>query len=120
MAKLDVVFERMIDGRKAVEELKKMGYRAHLDMIDNYVNEYSEEINFAGSRNSPSLSALVLKSDGHILNIDKGPLVASSPLVSGVGAYMESIGTSIRLIVNVDDSKIEEVKSILRSGGGNV
>jgi hypothetical protein len=120
MASLHAIFERMIDGRKAVEELKKLGCKAHLDLVDNYLHEYSEEINFAGATNAPSLSALVLKSDGHITSIDKGPLVASSPIVSGLGSYrdMESPGT--RLIVKFEEGKDEEIKSIIRNLGGSV
>ncbi|MCX8128645.1 MAG: hypothetical protein N3I35_00905 [Clostridia bacterium] len=121
MTNISAVFEKMGEGKKAVDALRETGYkRAYLDMVDNYLSEYSSEINFAGTRSAPSLSALVLKSDGHILNIDKGPLVASNPMVSGIGAYREMADAGTRLIVHVEDEKVEEVKKLIRSYGGKI
>ncbi|MCX7921109.1 MAG: hypothetical protein N3B21_03670 [Clostridia bacterium] len=122
MRKISVGFDNMLEATKAVEALKNMGYKqAYLDITESFYDEFSEEINFAGSTNAPSLSALVLKSNGHIYNIGKASLIAADPMVSGMGSYKEiQDDAHTRLFVNVDDEKVDDVKGILRSFGGNI
>ncbi len=122
MPKLHAHFQNMLSARKAVEALKGMGYRdAHLDAAEKFLEEYSEEINFAGSRSAPSLSALIMRSNAHLFNIDKGPLMASDPMVSGIGCFKEISGSiSTKLAVTVDDEKMEQIKTFLAESGGFV
>lgn len=122
MPKIQAYFRKMLDANKAVESLNAHGYKgAHLDSVDDFMDEYSEEINFAGSETGPSLSALVLKSGRYIDNVGKAPLTAASPMVSGIGSF-EHISDSLntRLIVNVEESKVEDVKKLLKDMGGSL
>jgi len=121
MPKIHADFTRMIEARKAVQKLKEMGFiNAHLDIIEKFAAEGAEEINFAGSSNAVSLSSLVLKSNGHIVNVGKAPALASNPIVSGLGPSEESKDISTRLYVTVDEEKLESIKKFLEQAGGKL
>ena len=117
MKKFHVDFESMLDARKALSALKEKGYqKVHLDMLENYMEEYSAEINVPGTVSAPSLSALVLKSRSFNQDASKAPLIAANPMVSGVGSYCELAGNpAVRLVVTVEDEKLDEVNGIIRS-----
>lgn len=122
MTKFYVDFQSMLNARKAVDKLKAMGYHsAHLDLTSRFTTEYSTEINLPGTTKGPSLSRLVLKSGSSMFSVDKAPLIATHPMVSGMGSFSditENLGA--RLIVNVEDGKLEEVKSSLRELGAEI
>lgn len=121
MPKIRAFFERMSDAKKAAQTLKNMGYKdAQLDMIDRYNEEYSEEINFAGNENAPSLSALVLRSRGHSFDAGKAPLMSANPMVSGMGTYEEIYDLGTQLLVSAEEGKFDEVKKIIAELGGMV
>ncbi|MCR4436769.1 MAG: hypothetical protein QHH06_14180 [Clostridiales bacterium] len=121
MPKIHVDFENMLEGRKAVEALRGMGYKdAHLDVVDRFFDEISEEISTAGAAAGPCLSALVLRPKGTLPGSLKGPLVAVDPMVSGMGRFSEVAELSTRLRVTVDPDKVDEVKNMLKNMGGVV
>ncbi|MDP4094743.1 MAG: hypothetical protein Q8920_15470 [Bacillota bacterium] len=121
MPKIFADFARMVEARKTVEELKKMGYKdAHLDMAEKFSNEFASEINAPGTSRAVSLSALVLKSNGHIYNVGKAPLLAADPMVSGSGHFEETADLNARLRVTVDDDKLDEIREILSKAGGKL
>ncbi|MDF2522672.1 MAG: hypothetical protein K0R31_313 [Clostridiales bacterium] len=122
MPKIEVCFKKMLDARKAVLALKEMGYKdAHLDALDNVFSEYSEEINVAGTDTGPSLSALVLNSGGRLDDVGRASLIAASPMVSGMGSFEQiSENLKVRLIVKVEDDKMDEIRNTLKEYGASV
>ena len=119
MQKIDVYFEKMSQARKAVEKLKSMGYRnAYLDINDRNQTEFSAEINPAGSQNAMSLSSLVLKSKGFRNDASKGPLMASNPMVSGIGPVDDMADPGARLSVSVEDENAGIIRKLLMDMGG--
>lgn len=120
MPRIVVEFKNMLNANKAVSELKKMGYKdAHTDAVERYLSEYSEEINFTGSGTVPSLSAPVLKSNGHIYQVGKTPLIAADPLLrKGSGMDLinetENIYPSVYLSVNVKDTDKENMEALIK------
>lgn len=122
MPKVEVCFKNMLNARKAVGALKKMGYKdAHLDAMDNFFTEYSEEINSAGSENGSSLSSLVLNSGRTVDDIGKASLIAANPMVSGIGTFEQiADNLKVRLIVNVDEEKVDSVRQTLREYGASM
>ncbi|MCX7710033.1 MAG: hypothetical protein N2484_09295 [Clostridia bacterium] len=121
MSKIHASFSRMIDAKKALDTIKDKGLgNGYLDAVDGFFEEYSEEINFAGTQAAPSLSGLVLRSRGNIVNIDKAPLVAANPMVSGMGTYQDlADSVKARLTLTIDDANEKEVKALLQEMGGN-
>lgn len=122
MPKIEVCFKKMLDAKKAVGALREMGYKnAHLDAVDNVFSEYSEEITFTGTTTVASLSALILNPGGRLDDLGKAPLIAASPMISGFGSF-EHVADNLRtrLIVKVEDDKLEEVRQTLREYGASV
>jgi len=121
MPKIRAFFDKMSEARKAAQMLKSMGFNdAHLDMMDSYNEEYSEETNSAGTEKATSLSALVLNSKGYTNSIRKAPLLSAQPMVSGMGLYEEIYDISTQLLVSAEEGKVDEVKKIIREAGGRV
>ncbi len=120
MERISAIFQRIIDGRKAIEKLKSVGYKnARLDIVDTSLEEYSNEINISSFRAAPSLSALVYKTETHILSNNKSPLVASNSMVSGLSSSEEIHNISTRLVVDIDDKQEpDEIKNLIRNLGG--
>lgn len=115
MAVFRMDFESMFEARRAIAKLRECGYeKAYLDMVDKYNEEYSEEI-FAGSPlSAPNLSSAALKSGTCKAHLEKPPLAASNPAVSGVGSLCELTGNrAASLFVNYETDKTEELKNIL-------
>jgi hypothetical protein len=121
MSTLQAAFERISEARQAIEALAGMGYtNAHLDAADNFRTEFSSELSQPGKRRIPSLSGLVLKSRGHMYGIDKASLLAVDPMVSGLGSCRDFADSNTRILVKVDDDKIDEVKKVIGEYGGIV
>lgn len=121
MPRICADFGNMIDARKTVEKLRNMGFKdACLDVVDRFTDEFAGEINIAGSENGVSLSALVMKSAGHLFNVSKAPMLAADPMASGLGVYEEIGDFNTRLRVSVDDTKIDDVKKLLIESGARV
>ena len=117
--KIRANFGKMLDAQDAVRALRSLGYKGvHLDMIDKTYNEASEELIAEDTSSAIDLSALVLNMDLHSYDIDKAPLLAADPMASGVGSFREIAGSSTHLVANIEDTKADEVKSIIRDYGG--
>ncbi|GEM_PF-2427037 len=116
-------FQNMLSARKTIGALKSSGFSgAHLDVPDAFNTEFSNDISFLASTHAPSLSALVLRSDGYIRSPGKGALIVSDPMVSGMGSSCEiRDNSSTSLIINVnDDENSDKVKEIINEFGGSV
>lgn len=120
MPEIRAYFEKMINAKKTVETLKSKGYKnAYLDINENTSEEYSKEITPPGMWNSSSLARIVLKTPRHIFgNMEKTPLMAADPAVSGYSPNNQILNT--HLIVNVESENTEEVKKFIEEMGGKI
>jgi hypothetical protein len=84
-------------------------------MVNNNV-----ETNFPGNENTLSLSDLVLRSGDSSEVTDKSPLIAASPMVSGMGNFEEVMDINYKVVVNATDDKEAEAKEILKSMGADL
>ncbi len=119
MTTLKADFDRMIDARNVVGELKNLGYNAHIDMADTFGTEFAMETGIPG-RTALSLSAVVLKPHVNLYTVGKTPLLAADPMVSGSSITDESKGINVKLMVNVPEDKMNEVKELISGMGGNI
>lgn len=121
MPKIFAKFERMAEAKAAVDKLRSMGFKgAYMDMSDKMLDEYSEELNPPGTEIGTSLSALVMNSTGVPHDASIAPLLAASPMVSGIGTFREIADQNSQLCVIAEEEKIEEIKQILRLLGGKI
>jgi len=121
MAKIRATFRQMSDARKTVQKLKEIGYKdAHLDMMDTYLEEYSEEIKSPGTENALNVSALVMNSSGFSRGTGKAFLSSLDPMASGFCVHEEMFCIGARLFVSPEENKIDEVKRIISEYGGVV
>ncbi|NMA14793.1 MAG: hypothetical protein GX930_06105 [Clostridia bacterium] len=101
------------------EELRNAGYPDAVADLNDHCNGIDTETNQPGTEaSSNSLADLVLKSGNHVTGQAKGPLAAASPMVSGMGNLSEIDAVRYQVIVNADESKVDEVKNIIKSKGG--
>ncbi len=119
MVKVYTKFDRIIDARKAVETLKSMGYHsAQIDIADKFYNEFSAELGISGKGADTNLSDVFLNSKSKPFNVDKGPLIASDPVMSGNGPNDVMMDTNVHLLVNVDEKQLSDVEKKLSDLGG--
>jgi hypothetical protein len=121
MPRISACFEKMSEAKKAVEALKLMGYKnSYLDMHDSFMEEYSADINAAGTEAGPSLSALVQNSGSRLRYPAKAPLTAADPAVSGLGCYEDAFSVGTRLVVGVETGNAEAAERVIREYGGRM
>ena len=109
-------FESLYEARKALAKLKEFGFNnSYLDVVENYNEEFAEEININIPQNVPCYSSAILRSGRNKATLEKAPLVANNPLVSGVGSLCELAGNrAASLFVTIQSEKLEEIKNILK------
>ena len=121
MPGIHAYFENMSDARKALDLILQSGQsKAHLDLAGAYDYEYSAEINAAGTENAPSLSALVTRSGGYLLDPVKAPLIAAGTAVSGMGHIKDSGLICTKLVAIADEEKKKEIEDIIKENGGRI
>ena len=120
MPKLSAKFDKMADASGAVKALRQLGItKAWLDASDGYSSEFAAEPTVPGTDNAPSLSGLVLRSGGYAARVDKGPLLAADPMVSGMESREDRAKNhSTRLISLIPDDQLDAAKKIIRDMGG--
>ena len=118
--KIEGFFSRIKNANEAVEKLRKAGFNSYADINEHYMVNNNVETNFPGNENTPSLSDLVLRSGDPSEATDKAPLIAASPMVSGMGNFEEVMDVNYKVVVNAVNSKEAEAREILKSMGGDL
>lgn len=119
--KIEGYFGKIKNANETVEKLKNAGFKnAIVDLNDHYVDERNVQTNLPGTETSPSLSALVLESDGFVANRRKAPMLAASPMVSGMGKFEEIADYNCKVIVETEEVNKEKVEQILKEAGGEM
>ncbi len=118
--KLEGFFSGIKNANEAVEKLKQSGFNSYADINEHYMVNNNSETNFPGNENTPSLSDLVLRSGNISEATDKAPLIASSPMVSGMGRFEEIMDVNYKVVVDITDNNKTEASEIIKSLGGEL
>lgn len=119
--KIDGFFSGIKNANEAVEKLKASGFKnSYVDINDHYMANNNAETNFAGNENAPSLSDLVLRSGDPSELSDKAPLIAASPMVSGMGKFEEVMDVNYKVTANVNENEAKTAGEIIKDLGGTL
>ncbi|QUH20430.1 hypothetical protein [Alkaliphilus sp. B6464] len=119
--KIEGYFDNLKNANEAVNLLKESGLNnASLDLNDNFPDRNVER-NIAGTETAPNLSNLVLGS-GNLGFTDstKAPLLAASPMVSGMAGFEEIAGYNYKVVAEISDEEVEQAKKIFHQFGGSI
>ena len=116
--KIEGYFSNIKTANETVAKLNDEGFKgAFVDINEHITNAYSQK-KFVGSQDVPSLSQAVLgERDMGGENVTS-PLAAASPMVSGMGSFEEVADINCKVVVEVGDGNIENVKKMINSMGG--
>ena len=119
--RIESFFSGIKAANEAVETLKTVGINAVVDINDHYTGNNNSGTNMPGTAISTnSLASYVLSSDESITDPSLGPLVAASPMVSGMGGFEEIADVNYKVIVNSVDRDSEKAKQIIKKMGGDL
>lgn len=120
--KIEGYFTGIKAANETVEALKKVGIiNAVADLNDHYIGNDNSGINNPGTDSSTnSLASLVLRSDEPLSDPRLGPLVAASPMVSGMGGFQEIADVNYKVIVDTENKDAERAKQIMKKMGGDL
>jgi hypothetical protein len=119
--KIEGFFSGIKNANEAVQKLKKAGINnSYVDLNEHYMTNNNTESNLAGNSTTPSLSDLVLRSGDPSGATDKAPLLAASPMVSGMGGFEEIMDVNYKVVANIDESSKSEASRIIQSAGGSM
>ncbi|QUH25745.1 hypothetical protein [Serpentinicella alkaliphila] len=113
-------FNNINKAEKAIAELKKHGITAYLDLNDKNMQYTNGFTNLAGTSINASLSGLVLNSGNSIGDIEKAPLYAADPSVSGMGGFDEIISIKHKIIVDTNEGNWPLAMKIIEKIAGSV
>lgn len=117
---LEGYFENLKKAQKALSELEKAGFNAHLSLNEAAIEELNVATNFAGSGSNTSLSDLVLNSGNHEVDIDKAPIYAADPNVSGMAGFEEIINSKHKIVVETNENNSLVAMEIIEKIAGSV
>jgi hypothetical protein len=119
--KIEAFFSGIKNANEAVQTLRNAGFSKSFSDLNESArfggNLYPVH---SGAYNAPSLSNLVMNSDYAVYNPEKGPLMAASPMVSGMGSTGEMQSANYKVVVETDDANIANAEQIIRSMGGQI
>ncbi|WP_123052808.1 hypothetical protein [Clostridium sp. JN-1] len=118
--KIEAFFRGIKNTNEVVDKLKSEGINAYADINDHYQLNMGVESNKGHLLSSPTNSGLVINSGLPMEDRDKSPLLAASPMVSGMGNFEEIEDINYRVIVDTDSSSKERAEEIIKSLGGSL
>lgn len=120
--KIEGYFKTLKRANDTVNKLKEAGYNAHVDGNDHLVSSDGAGTNLAGNTNGYSLSGLVLNSGEPVYeDVSTAPLLASSPMVNGMGGFSEIADINCKVVVeSYKDKDEKEIKDIITSMEGEL
>lgn len=117
--KIEAFYEGIKNANEAVNKLKSEGINAYTDLNDHlqFNTARNKEVAFL---TTPSNADLVLNSGNPSGVSDKSPLLAASPMVSGMGGFEEIADVKYKVIVETDSSNKKKAEDIIKSSGGSL
>ena len=117
--KIEGYFSGIKNANTAVEKLKTAGYlKSVSDLNEHYSMRNNTFPSLGGNNNAPSLSNIVLNSGNSLEDINNGPLLAASPMVSGMGSFEEVADINYKVTVEAEDKEVDTIKEIISNMGG--
>jgi hypothetical protein len=118
--KVEGYFGSFKAANETLEALKGEGFNHAFVDINDHFNARNVETNNVGTNAAPSLSDLVLKSGNTAVEASVAPMVAASPMVSGMGGFEEITDVNCKVVVDVDEKDIQRIKDIMNKMGANL
>lgn len=117
--KIEAYFSGIKNANSAVEKLKTEGFNnSVVDLNDHYV-EYNSPTAKTAINETSNLSSIIMNSGELSEDVTKRPLVAASPMVSGMGSFKEITDINYKVIINLDEKDADKAKDIIKNVGGD-
>ncbi|WP_027626290.1 hypothetical protein [Clostridium lundense] len=117
--KIEAYFSGIKNANEAVEKLKFQGFNnAIVDLNDHTIN-YNNNEDTAKGITASSLSSVVMNSGNISDDITKMPLLAASPMASGMGSFEEITDINYKVILDIDSNELNKAKGIITNMGGD-
>lgn len=118
--KIEAFFRGIKNANEAVQKLEGQGINAYTDINDHFQMDRRTKGSNGELLTSPTNSDLVLNTGAPRGERDKSPLLAASPMVSGMGGFEEISDVNYKVIVETDDNNKKEAEKIIKSLGGSM
>lgn len=120
--RIEGYFSGIKRANEVVDRLKSEGFKdSYADLNEHYItNNNPGENPPATDSGAVNLSSYVLNTEESLDNSRLGPLLAASPMVSGMGGFEEIADVNYKVIVNVNSNNVERAKEILKNMGGEI
>lgn len=118
--KNEAFFRGIKNANEAVQKLKEQGIDAYTDINDHFQMDRRTKGSNGELLSSPTNSDLVLNTGAPRGERDKSPLLAASPMVSGMGGFEEIADVNYKVIVKTDAHNKKEAEKIIKSLGGSM
>lgn len=118
--KLEVFFKGIKNANEAVNKLASEGINAYADINDHYqinTDVRKKEYSFLPTSSN---SDLVINSGTTSGNEDRSPMLAASPMVSGMGGFEEIADINYKVIIDADPDSRRKAEEIIESLGGSL
>ncbi|KOF58235.1 MULTISPECIES: hypothetical protein [Clostridium] len=118
--KIEAFFRGIKNANEVVDKLKQEGISAYTDINDHYQLDRNKEGSNGKLLSSPTNSDLVLNTGAPRGERDRSPMLAASPMVSGMGGFEEIADINCKVIVDADPKNKEKAEKIIKSLGGSM
>jgi hypothetical protein len=118
--KVEAYFSGIKNANEVVDKLKNLGINAYADLNDHYQVNTDVRTKEEGFLSSSSNSDLVLNSGTPSGSTGRSPLLAASPMVSGMGGFEEIADVNYKVVISIDSVKESSVENIIESMGGSM
>jgi hypothetical protein len=118
--KLEVFFKGIKNANEAVNKLASEGINAYADINDHYqinTDVRKKEYSFLPTSSN---SDLVINSGTASGSEDRSPLLAASPMVSGMGGFEEIEDINYKVIIDADPDSRKKAEEIIESLEGSL
>ena len=119
--KIEGFFRDIKTANKAVDKLRSSGFgNAAVDINEHFGSGGNGKRNVPGTQSGISLSGVVLDSALAGSATDTAPILAASPMVSGMGGFEEIADINCKVIVDADGTEVYKAKRIIGEMGGTL
>lgn len=118
--KIEAFFKGIKNANEVVQKLKNQGINAYVDINDHFQLNRNTEGSNGELLSSPTNSDLVLNAGAPDGERDKSPMLAASPMVSGMGGFEEIADVNYKIIIDTDSKNKEKVEGAIKALGGSM
>lgn len=118
--KIEAFFRGIKNANEVAQKLKNQGINAYVDINDHFQLNRNTEGSNGELLSSPTNSDLVLNAGSPDGERDKSPMMAASPMVSGMGGFEEIADVNYKIIIDADSKNKEKIEETIKSLGGSM